>query len=166
MGTPFCEVHGTVCTDHHRQGTLYTLMFSDERAPFKGPNLPIPSRTGMQGMNSTDVPVHTMLDGPPDPEAPPSAARHSSRPSSPEPAAPPSTRPPLSWYGATKLLRERLQGLQRRAQQGPLQHGAAAELARLTVGQEAFDKLLPKLKAAQYLDLKDLPRTPRGPSES
>ena len=64
----------------------------------------------------------------------------------------------------TMLLRERLQGLQRRAQQGPLQHGAAAELARLTVGQEAFDKLLPKLKAAQYLDLKDLPRTPRGPS--
>jgi len=36
----------------------------------------------------------------------------------------------------------------------------------LTAGQEAFDKLLPKLKAAQYLDLKDLPRTPRGPSES
>jgi hypothetical protein len=36
----------------------------------------------------------------------------------------------------------------------------------LTAGQEVFDKLLPKLKAAQYLDLKDLPRTPRGPSES
>jgi hypothetical protein len=34
------------------------------------------------------------------------------------------------------------------------------------VGQEAFDKLLPKLKAAQYLDLKDLPGTPRGPPES
>ena len=36
----------------------------------------------------------------------------------------------------------------------------------MTAGQEVFDKLLPKLKAAQYLDLKDLPRTPRGPSES
>ena len=36
----------------------------------------------------------------------------------------------------------------------------------MTAGQEAFDKLLPKLKAAQYLDLRDLPRTPRGPSES
>ena len=42
----------------------------------------------------------------------------------------------------------------------------AGELARLTAGQEAFDKLLPKLKSAQYLDLKDLPRTPRGPPES
>jgi hypothetical protein len=36
----------------------------------------------------------------------------------------------------------------------------------LKVGQAAFDKLLPKLKAAQYLDLRDLPRTPRGPPES
>jgi hypothetical protein len=36
----------------------------------------------------------------------------------------------------------------------------------LTAGQEAFDKLRPKLKSAQYLDLKDLPRTPRGPPES
>jgi hypothetical protein len=47
-----------------------------------------------------------------------------------------------------------------------LQNGEAVELARLTTGQEAFDKLLPKLKAAQYLDLKDLPGTPRGPPES
>ena len=36
----------------------------------------------------------------------------------------------------------------------------------MTAGQEAFDKLLPKLKATQYLDLRDLPRTPRGPLES
>ena len=36
----------------------------------------------------------------------------------------------------------------------------------MTAGQEAFDKQLPKLKAAQYLDLKDLPRTPCGPPES
>jgi len=165
-GIPLCEVHGTARTDLHRQGTLYTLMTSDVQAPFKGPNMPTPSPTGMQGMNSTGTPAHTTLDGPHDLETSPSAARHSSRPSSPEPAAPPSARPPLSWYGATELLRDRLQGLQRRAQQGPLQHGAAKELARLTAGQEAFDKLLPKLKAAQYLDLRDLPRTPRGPSES
>jgi len=83
-GIPLCEVHGTARTDHHRQGTLYTLMTSDEQAPFKGPNLPTPSPTGMQGMNSTEMPVHTMLDGPHDSEAPPSAARHSG----PEPAAP------------------------------------------------------------------------------
>jgi len=128
IGTPLCEVHGTARTDHHRQGTLFNIMISDERAPSKGPNLPTPSRTEVQGVENTDVLAHTVLDGLLDPEAPPSAARHSSRSSSPEPAAPPPTGPPLSWYGATKLLRERLQGLQRRAQQGPLQHGVAVEL--------------------------------------
>ena len=123
-------------------------------------------RLGMQGLNSTGSSVHNPLDGPHDFETSPSEAQDSSRPSDPEPAAPPSARPPLSWYGATKYLRDKLQELQRRAQQGPLQHGAAEELAQLKVGQAAFDKLLPKLKAAQYLDLRDLPRTPRGPPES
>ena len=98
-------------------------------------------RLGMQGLNSTGSYVHNPLDGPHDFETSPSQAQDSSRPSDPEPAAPPSARLPLSWYGATKYLRDKLQELQRRAQQGPLQHGAAEELAQLTAGQEAFDEL-------------------------
>jgi hypothetical protein len=166
IGTPLCEVHGTARTDHHRQGALFNLVISEKHVPSKSPNLPTPSRTGVQGEEGTDVPVHNVPDGLPDQEAPPSTARHASWSPSMEPAAPPPQGSPLSWFGATKLLRDRLQELQRRAKQGPLQHGVAMELARLTAGQEAFDKLLPKLKAAQYLDLKDLPRAPRGPSES
>jgi hypothetical protein len=166
IGSPLCEVHGTARTDHHRQGALFNLVISEKHAPSKSPNLPTPSRTGVQGEEGTDVPVHNVPDGLPDQEAPPSTARHASRSPSMEPAAPPPQGPPLSWFGATKLLRERLQELQRRAKQGPLQHGVAMELARLMAGQEAFDKLLPKLKAAHYLDLKDLPRASRGPSES
>ena len=165
-GIPLCEVHGTARTDLHLQGTLFTLMTSEVQAPLQGFKMPTPSPTGMQGVNSTGSSVHNPLDGPHDFETSPSQAQDSSRPSDPEPAAPPSARLPLSWYGATKYLRDKLQELQRRAQQGPLQHGAAEELAQLKVGQAAFDKLLPKLKAAQYLDLRDLPRTPRGPPES
>jgi hypothetical protein len=63
IGTPLCEVHGTARTDHHRQGTLFNPMISDERAPPKGSNLPTPSRTGVPGVINADVPVHTVLDG-------------------------------------------------------------------------------------------------------
>ena len=46
---------------------------------------------------------------------------------------------------------------------GHLTAGATEELAKLSAGQEAFQRILPKLCAAQYLDLRDVPRTPRGP---
>jgi hypothetical protein len=120
----------------------------------------------VQGEDVTDVPVHNVPDGLPDQEAPTLTVRHASLSLSMDQALSPPQGSPLSWFDVTKLLRDRFQEIQRLAKQGPLQHGVAMELARLTAGQEVFDKLLPKLKAAQYLDLKDLPRAPRGPSES
>jgi hypothetical protein len=75
------------------------------------------------------------------------------------------TQPPLSWFGATMLLRDKRQSLQTQAKKGNLTAGAAKELARISAGQEAFQRILPKLLAAQYRDFRDVPRTSRGPEE-
>jgi hypothetical protein len=163
--TPLREVHGTARTDHHRQGILINLMASDERAPSKGANISPPSRAVVPDVEDTVVHEHTAQDGPLGLEAPPSEVRHPSRSSGPEKEAVALTGPTLSWFGATMLLREKLQTLKGRAKQGPLTPGEVLELERLTAGQEAFDKLLPKLRSAQFLDLKDLPRRLRGSKE-
>jgi hypothetical protein len=116
-------------------------------------------------VEDTVVHEHTAQDGPLGLEAPQSEVRHPSRSPGPELEAVTLTGPTLSWFGATTLLREKLQTLKGRTKQGPLKHGEVLEIERLTAGQEAFDKLLPKLRSAQFLDLKDLPRTPRGSKE-
>jgi hypothetical protein len=55
IGTPLCEVHGTARTDHHRQGTPFNPMFSDERAPPKGSKLPTPLRTHPLDLHSAGL---------------------------------------------------------------------------------------------------------------
>ena len=118
--TPLCEVHGTARTDHHRQGILLNLMASDERAPWKGASISPPSRATVPDVEDTVVHEHTAQDGPLGLEAPPSEDRHPSRSPGPDKEAVTLTGPTLSWFGATSLLREKLQTLKGRAKQGPL----------------------------------------------
>ncbi len=119
----------------------------------------------MHDVEDTVVHEHTAQDGPLGLEAPLSEVRHPSRSPGSDQEAVTRTGPTLSWFGARAHLREKLQTLKGRPKQGPLKHGEVLELKRLTADQEAFDKFPPKLRSAQFLDLKDLPRTPRGPKD-
>jgi hypothetical protein len=42
----------------------------------------------------------------------------------------------------------------------------SSDLQRLEAGRAAFEKILPKLRSAQILDLRDIPRTLRGPKDA
>jgi hypothetical protein len=99
------------------------------------------------------VPLSATL--PPDSDLPPATEEGEASPS----------RHPLSWFGAAESLKGKLQALQLRSKQVPLTVGESSELQRLEAGQAAFEKILPKLQSAQILDLRDIPRMPRGPKD-
>jgi hypothetical protein len=63
-------------------------------------------------------------------------------------------------------LKGKLQALQLRNKQVPLTVGESSELQRLEAGQAAFERILPKLRSAQIFDLRDIPRTLRGPKDA
>jgi hypothetical protein len=72
----------------------------------------------------------------------------------------------LSWFGATVFLRKKFENLQARQRQGTLTVGEASELKQMELGQEAFERILPRLRSAKILGLRDIPRVPRGPKEA
>jgi hypothetical protein len=58
------------------------------------------------------------------------------------------------------------QNLQARQRKGPLTVEEASELKQMEIGQEAFERILPKLRSAKIWGLRDIPRVPRGPKEA
>ena len=162
-GTPVCEVHGTTRTKVHRQGTYIAFTTLDVRGARKSTSPEPSSSMYAEAANAGVTFETTALEVTPGSEASGLDDQHPASPQAPDSTLVNTTQPPLSWFGATMLLRDKRQSLQSQAKKGHLTAGATEELAKLSAGQEAFQRILPKLCAAQYLDLRDVPRTPRGP---
>jgi hypothetical protein len=131
----------------------------------KSASLEPSSSMSVEEANERDILEATAHADTPDSEASVFVDQHPTSPQASASTLVNTTQPPLSWFGAIMLLRDKRQSLQTQGKNGHLTAGAAKELARLSAGQEAFQRILPKLLAAQYLDLRDVPRTSRGPEE-
>jgi hypothetical protein len=163
--TPLCEVHGTTRTNEHRQGTYIAFTTLDVREVMKSTSLEPSSSMYVEEANEGDIFEASAQADTPGFEASVLDDQHPASPQASDSTLVNTTQPPLSWFGATMLLRDKRHSLQTQAKKSHLTAGAAKEFARLSAGQEAFQRILPKLRAAQYLDLKDVPRTSRGPEE-
>jgi hypothetical protein len=138
--TPLCEVHGTTRTNGHRQGTHIAFTTLDAREAMKSASLEPSSSMYVEEANERDIFEATAHADTPGSEASVPEDQHPTSPQASASTLVNTTQPPLSWFGATMLLRDKRQSLQTQAKKGHLTAGAAKELARLSAGQEAFQR--------------------------